>query len=74
MRAGLRLFATGVLLVRAVLQNGYRQARSLERIGSDRSQLLEWMRKPGDRVCIPSGAVPLPMAVIKGCPGLRTAA
>ncbi len=59
MMVGLSLFPGGVLQVWDVLQNGYWHARSLDFIGTERAQLIEWMRMSGDVVYIVFGAVPL---------------
>ena len=57
------LFPSGVLQVRDVLVNGYWHARSLDYLGGARPRLLEWLRLPGDQVCIFLGARPILLAV-----------
>ena len=74
MMVGLSLFPGGVLQVWDVLHHGYWHARSLDYIGSSRSQLIEWLRMPGDVVFIVFGAVPLVIASIKAYLGVRAGA
>ncbi|WP_457442297.1 nitric-oxide reductase large subunit [Roseateles sp. P5_E4] len=71
---GLSLFPAGLLQLWDVLHNGYWHARSLDYIASERSQLLEWMRMPGDVVFIVFGAVPLVIASVKAYLGVREGA
>lgn len=73
MMVAMSLFPGGVLQVWDVVQHGYWHARSLAYIGSERSQLIEWLRMPGDLVFIIFGAVPLVIASIKGYLGARAA-
>ncbi|MGB3462344.1 nitric-oxide reductase large subunit [Rhodanobacter lindaniclasticus] len=65
------LFPSGVLQLWDVLENGYWHARSIEYMGLPRSQVIEWLRLPGDLVFIIFGAVPLVIASIKGWLGVR---
>ncbi|MGO4157143.1 nitric-oxide reductase large subunit [Cupriavidus sp. YAF13] len=62
----LSLFPGGVLQVWDVIEQGYWHARSFAYTGSPRSQLIEWLRLPGDLVFIVFGAVPLVIAALKG--------
>jgi nitric oxide reductase subunit B len=71
MMVAMSLFPGGVLQLWDVIQHGYWHARSVEYIGSERSQLIEWLRLPGDAVFIVFGAVPLVIAATKGYVGLR---
>ena len=69
----LSLFPGGVLQLWDVLENGYWHARSLAYSASPRSNLIEWMRMPGDIVFIVFGAVPLVIAAVKAYVGMRLA-
>jgi nitric oxide reductase subunit B len=65
------LFPSGVLQLWDVLENGYWHARSIEYMALPRSQIIEWLRLPGDLVFIIFGAVPLVIATFKGWLGVR---
>ncbi|NCT66653.1 MAG: nitric-oxide reductase large subunit [Rhodanobacteraceae bacterium] len=71
MMLALSLFPSGVLQVWDVVQHGYWHARSLDYVSSARSQLIEWLRLPGDLVFIVFGALPLAIAAVKGYAGMR---
>jgi nitric oxide reductase subunit B len=54
-----------------VVQHGYWHARSIDYMASTRSQVIEWLRLPGDLVFIIFGAIPLAIAAVKGWLGVR---
>ncbi len=65
------LFPSGVLQLWDVLENGYWHARSIDYMSLPRSQVIEWLRLPGDLVFIIFGAAPLVIATFKGWLGVR---
>jgi nitric oxide reductase subunit B len=71
MMLGMSLFPSGVLQVWDVAQHGYWHARSIDYMSTSRSQLIEWLRLPGDLVFILLGAVPLVIAAMKGWLNVR---
>lgn len=60
------LFPSGVLQMWDVMQHGYWHARSIDYMAMPRSQIIEWLRLPGDLIFIGFGAVPLVIAAFKG--------
>lgn len=71
MMIGMSLFPSGVLQIWDVVQHGYWHARSVDYMATTRSQIIEWLRLPGDLVFIIFGAIPLAIAAVKGWLGVR---
>jgi nitric oxide reductase subunit B len=60
------LFPLGVLQLHEAVTHGYYEARQLDFLTSDRVELLEWMRLPGDAVFIVGGVLPLLLLCWRG--------
>ncbi|KFE72182.1 nitric-oxide reductase large subunit [Hyalangium minutum] len=69
------LFPLGVLQLHESVTHGYYEARQLDFLTSERVELLEWLRLPGDAVFIVGGVLPLVLLCWRGVRhGLRRAA
>src|SRR5688572_19010402 len=60
------LFPLGVLQLHESVSHGYYEARQLDFLTSERMELLEWMRLPGDAVFILGGVLPLLLLCWRG--------
>ncbi|WP_375771659.1 cbb3-type cytochrome c oxidase subunit I [Archangium gephyra] len=60
------LFPLGVLQLYESVSHGYHEARQLDFLTSERVELLEWMRLPGDALFILGGVLPLLLLCWRG--------
>lgn len=60
------LLPLGVLQLHEAVSRGYHEARQLDFLTSERVELLEWMRLPGDALFILGGVLPLLLLCWRG--------